>query len=59
MGKVISFNGVDGSGKTTQIELLLSKYNQYIDLVNSQKAFANEKIADFKRCRRRRSDSND
>ena len=47
MGKVISFNGVDGSGKTTQIELLLSKYNQYIDLVNSQKAFANEKIADF------------
>lgn len=47
MGKVISFNGVDGSGKTTQIELLLERYSKYVELVNSQGAFSDERISDF------------
>lgn len=47
MGNVISFNGVDGSGKTTQIELLLKKYDKYIELVNGKKSFSDKRIADF------------
>ena len=47
MGKVISFNGVDGSGKTTQIDLLLKRYDNYVGLVNSQNAFSDKRISDF------------
>lgn len=47
MGEVVSFNGVDGSGKTTQIELLIKKYDEYIGLVDSKKAFSDKRISDF------------
>lgn len=47
MNKVISFNGVDGSGKTTQINLLMSKYSSLIEKIGNSQTVSNPKIGDF------------